>query len=219
MKMIEKNTILEAIKKLRADSNKRKFSQSFDLIVKLTGLDLKKNEEQIDFFVPLHYSKGKKSKICALVGMELLEEAKKYFDTTIVQDEFIQYDDKKKLKKLAEDHAFFVAQANIMPAIAKTFGKVLGTRGKMPNPKAGCVVPPKANLKPLYDKLQKTVRIKAKTALMSQSVVGSEEMNDEEIADNILTIHTQLIQHLPNHENNISKMLLKLTMSKPVEIK
>jgi ribosomal protein L1 len=44
-------------------------------------------------------------------------------------------------------------------------------------------------------------------------------MKDEEITDNIMTIYSQVAQHLPNHENNISKTLLKLTMSKPVMIK
>ncbi|MBN2458087.1 50S ribosomal protein L1 [Candidatus Woesearchaeota archaeon] len=216
--MIDKKTILETISKLKEDK-KRNFTQSYDLIIKLAGLDLKKPDQHQDFFLTLHYSKGKNARVCALVGPELLDEAKKVFDKVILQDDFVQYSDKKKLKDLANSHDYFIAQANIMPKIAATFGKVLGTRGKMPNPKAGCVVPPKAALKPLYDKLQKTIRITVKNALMTQCVVGTENMDEEQVADNILTIYNQTVQHLPNHENNISKLLLKKTMGKPIEIR
>jgi large subunit ribosomal protein L1 len=139
-------------------------------------------------------------------------------DLAIITDDFGTYD-KKKAKKLAESYDFFIAQANIMPKVASAFGKILGTRGKMPNPKAGCVVPPKSNLKPLCEKLQKTVRVKAKELLAIQCRVGTESQQLEQVADNINTIYKQLVHHLPNHENNISKVLIKLTMGKVVEIK
>ena len=70
----------------------------------------------------------------------------------------------------------------------------------------------------MYDKLQKTIRIKAKTSLMVQTVVGNEDMKDEEIIDNIQTVYDQLTHSLVNHENNVKAVYLKLTMSKPVRV-
>jgi large subunit ribosomal protein L1 len=217
---MDKNSIKEALKKLKESSKKRNFKQTFDLIINLRGLDMKKPDQHVDIYVPLHYSKGKPIRICAFAGPELKEEAGKVCDTTVFVDDFSKYQkDNKLTKKLAQEHDFFIAQATIMPKVAQVFGKVLGTRGKMPNPKAGCVVPPKASLQPLYERLQKTVNAKAKVQPVIKCAVGIEEQSDDEIIDNIMTIYNALIHKLPNEEHNVKSILLKLTMSKPVEVK
>jgi large subunit ribosomal protein L1 len=123
------------------------------------------------------------------------------------------------VKRVAAEHSFFIAQANIMPKVAQVFGKFLGSRGKMPNPKAGCVVPPKTALQPLYDRLQKTIVMKAKTQPVIKCSVGTESQSEDEIVDNIMTLYNALIHKLPNEQNNIRNILLKLTMGKPVEVK
>ncbi|ENO12050.1 ribosomal protein L1 [Thermoplasmatales archaeon SCGC AB-539-C06] len=105
-----------------------------------------------------------------------------------------------------------------MPKVAASFGKILGPKGKMPNPKAGCVVPPNANLKVLYERLQKLIKLSAKVMPMMQCIVGKEDSKDEEVADNIFTIYDSLVHHLPGGKNNIKNVLLKLTMSKPIKL-
>lgn len=216
---MDKNKIIEAVKSLSKDAKKRNFVQNYDMVVTLRGLDLKKPEQKVDFFVTLHNNKGKKVKIGAFVGPELKEDAGKVFDTVITEEDFDTYNDLKVMKKLADEHAFFIAQANVMGKVAGKFGKVLGTRGKMPNPKAGAVIPPKgANLEAVYEKFQKTVRVLTKNGLMIQCTVGNEDTPAEELATNVFDVFNQLVHHLPAQENNIKKAFLKLTMSKPVEI-
>jgi len=212
---MDKKSVLEALKKLRESEKKRNFSQSVDIIVNLKDLDLKKPEEQVDFFATMHHPTGKKRKICALVGPELMDEAKANCDKAIMTDDFDTYaKDKKLVKKLAAEFDFFIAQANIMPKVAAAFGKVLGSRGKMPSPKAGCVVPPKTALKPLYDKLQNTIRVSAKLSPMIQIFVGKESLKDDDLVDNIMDIFSQLEAKLPKGKNNIRNAFVKLTMSK-----
>lgn len=218
MNDLEKAKILDVIKKLKADSPKRKFKQNLDVIVTLQGLNLKKPEEQVEFFAILPHGRGKPAKICALIGPELKEEATKVCDKVILQQEFSDYADKKKAKKLAVEYDYFIAQANIMGQIAGAFGKIFGPRGKMPNPKAGCVVPPKGALKPLYDKLQKTLKVSAKTQLQMQCRIGNEEETDAQLAENVESLLSQIIQHMPQHENNLKAVYMKLTMSKPVKV-
>lgn len=215
---LEKAKILDALKKLKADSKKRKFRQNIDVIITLQGLNLKKPDEQVEFFAILPHSRGKPAKVCALIGPELKEEATKVCDKVILQQEFPEYADKKKAKKLASEYDYFIAQANIMAQIAGVFGKVFGPRGKMPNPKAGCVVPPKGALKPLCDKLQKMLKVSAKTQLQVQCRIGSEEDSDAQLADNVESLCSQLAQHLPHHDTNIKQVFLKLTMSRPVKV-
>ncbi|MBN2112254.1 50S ribosomal protein L1 [Candidatus Woesearchaeota archaeon] len=216
---MNKEQFKEAIEKVRKNSPKRKFTQSFDLVINLKDINLKDTTQQIDVFLPLHFSKGKKTKVCALGGPELAKQAKEVCDFFVHHDDFEKYArDKKLTKKLANDYEFFIAQANIMPDVAKTFGRVFGPKGKMPNPKAGCVVPPTANLKPLYERLQNMVRIFAKTSPSVQVIVGNEEMKDEEVLDNIMTVFNQVIHVLPAEKNNIRNIYLKLTMGQSFRV-
>jgi len=216
---MELSNLLKAVHKVRELSKPRKFKQSFDLIINLKDINLRSADQQIEFFTQLHYSRGTKTKICALVGPELESQAREIFDTTIPVSDFQKYaNNRKAQKELASAHDFFVAQATVMAKVGQIFGKVFAPRGKMPNPKAGCVVPPNANLRPLYEKLQKTIKISAKQRPMIQLTVGKEDSKDEEVADNILTIYDQLVHHLPNEKHNIKSVYLKLTMGRPVKI-
>ena len=105
-----------------------------------------------------------------------------------------------------------------MPKVATIFGKVLGSRGKMPNPKAGCVVPPNANLKALTETLRKTTKVSAKLQPSVKVMVGREDMPDEQIAENMMVIYTNVLSKLPQETFNIKSILLKFTMSPPVKI-
>ena len=215
---MDKEQIQAAIAKAKDISGKRNFKQSFDLIINLKGLDLKKPEHQIDAFITLPNARGKKVKVCALVGAELEAQAKGIFDSVISSDNFDKYKDKKGVRKVANSFDFFIAQANIMPKIATVFGRIFGPRGKMPNPKSGAVVPPNANLKPLYEKFQRTVRANAKTAPLIQCPIGTEDMNNNDVAENALTVYNSLVHLLPNEKHNIKDVYVKLTMGKPVKV-
>jgi large subunit ribosomal protein L1 len=215
---MDKNSVLDALEKLKMSAQKREFKQSIDLIIALKDLDFKKPEQQVEMFLSLPYTTGKKTKVCALIGAELSDDAKKVFDMTILQDDFPKYD-KRKARTLAEQYDFFIAQANIMTKVAATFGRYLGVRGKMPNPKAGCVVPPKGvNLSVLYEKLQKTLKVSAKKVPVIQLRVGTEEMPPEHVAENVMFIYDQLIHHLPGEKHNVKAIFLKYTMSKPIKL-
>ncbi len=213
---MDKQKLIKALEDLKSNSQKRNFNQTYELIVNVQNLDFKKTENQVDFFMNLPH-KIKQKKVCALVGSEIYDDAKKTCDRAISQEEFEQYKDKKAAKKLAKEFDFFLAQANIMTGIASTFGKVLGPKGKMPNPKSGCVVPPKGNIKAIYEKLQTTIRVSAKTPVMHCSI-GKEDFPAEKVADNLLAVYDSLVHHLPNEKNNIKGVYVKLTMSKPVKL-
>lgn len=216
---MNKDLILKAIKKLRELSKKRNFSQTFDLVINLRGLDLKKPEHNVDLYVVLPHGKGKKSKVCAFVDEEMVNDAKAAVDFVITKDHFTKYAiSKKELKKLVKDYDYFIAQANLMPDVAKVFGKTLGPKGKMPNPKAGCVVPPGVNLKALYEKLQKSFRVHTRNETIIKGCIGKEDLKDEDLEANVTIVYNALVHALPAGEGNVKSVLLKLTMSKPVKV-
>lgn len=195
---------------------KKKFVQSYDLIINLKNLVVKTNP--IDFFVTLPYDKGPKVKVAAFVDRQLEEQAKKYCDLVIKDTEFTDYSDKKKIKKLAQSYDYFIAQSTLMPKVAATFGRYLGGRGKMPNPKLGCVVLPNALLEPLVKKLQTTVRLTASKGMNFQCLVGKEDQKEEQVVENIFTIYQTVIKNLPSEMQNVKNIFLKSSMGKPVKV-
>src|SRR3989344_7185156 len=138
---MEKSQILKALKELREKSPKRKFSQSIDVLINLKNLDLKKPEHKLDLYLQLPRQVEKKKKICIFVDSQLALKAEKVCDTVIQKQDFEKWKDKKLQRELANNHDYFMSQVEVMAQVASVFGKILGSRGKMPNPKAGCVVP------------------------------------------------------------------------------
>ncbi len=215
---MDRKHVLEALQQARTQSPKRKFNQTFDFVINLKGIDVKKENQRINAFVVLPHTRGKKVKITALVGKELLPKAKELCDHTIPVDNFKTLD-KKQIAKLSQESDFFIAQANIVPQIASTFGKALGARGKMPSPKAGGIIQPTTtDLAPIIQKLQKTVKVETKNEPTIKAPVGSEAMKDDEIADNILAVYHHVLPLLAQEAQNVKSSLVKLTMGKPAFI-
>jgi large subunit ribosomal protein L1 len=105
-----------------------------------------------------------------------------------------------------------------MTDVAATFGKVLGPKGKMPNPKAGCVIPPKADLNSINRRLQNTVRIRTNKQPVISVMVGSEDSKDEDLEKNILAVFEFVKKKLPRADQQLKKAYVKMTMSEPVFI-
>lgn len=213
---MDKAQIIKALESIK-EEKKRNFLQSYDLIITLKDIDIK--TKPVDAFVVMPHSRGKKIKVCGLVGQELADKAQKICDFVIREKDFPMYkEDKKKVKKLAQDYDFFIAQANLMAQIAAVFGRGFGPRGKMPNPKAGAVIPANADVDVLIKRLQNTVAVKAKTMAAIQCTIGSEDMNFEPVAENILAVYNQLLKLLPSEEQNIRTVYVKKSMSAVVKV-
>jgi len=187
----------------------RKFKQTVDLIVNLQKFEVKKTPLNIFINIP-HKAKDKK-----VAGFF---ESKSDFIDTITELDFKKYGDKKKLKGLVKKYDFFISQAKLMPKVATTFGRVLGPAGKMPSPQLGILLnADEKSINELKDKISTSLRIRAKEASIKVAI-GKENMNDEEIVENVLTVFNELVKALPKDKENIKNLELKFTMTKPIKI-
>ena len=216
---MEIKTVQTKIKELRELSKSRNFTQTFDLIINLQNLDLKKPDNKVDVGVLLDCNlKPKKLKIMAIIDHSI-SGAEEIFDKVIYNDDLSALKGNiEEIRKLSKEYDKFVVQMNYMPLFAQVLGRYFGPLNKMPSPKLGMVINPKTPLKELYEKLQKTAHLQTKKNLVLQVSVGSEKENDEIIAKNIKHIQEVLSQSLPNHGHNIKEFILKLTMTKGVKL-
>ena len=198
-----------ALTELRKNESK-KFKQTVDLIVNLQKFEVKKTPLNIFVRIP-HKSKDKK--IAAFF------ESESEFIDTITEIDFKKYSDKKKLKNLVKKYDFFIAQAKLMPKVATVFGRVLGPAGKMPSPQIGIVLnADEKATNELKEKINTSLRIRAKEPSIKVAV-GKEDMKDEEIIENALSIYNELLKALPRDKENIKNIELKFTMTKPIKMK
>ncbi len=201
--------IRQALTELRK-SPERKFNQSVDLIINLQKFDVKK--EQVNFFVSVPY-RVKDKKICAFLEM------KSNIVDTITKSEFKKYSDKKELKNLVAKYDFFIGQASLMPLVATTFGRALGPAGKMPSPQLGIIVNADDKvITELKNRINNSIKIRTKEPSIKVSV-GRENMKDEELTENIVTIYNAIMKVLTKGKDNIKNLEVKFTMTKPQKIK
>jgi large subunit ribosomal protein L1 len=203
--------IIEAVKKLK-ESNKekeRKFKQSIDLVVNLKNIDLNIPKNRIDEDIKLPKGRGSQAKIALFASGELAQKSKNIVDFLIKPEEIDDYaNDKKAFKKIADTHDYFISEAPLMPTIGKTLGTILGPRGKMPKP-----VPPAADLTDMINNLRDTVKVRSKTNSTFHTIVGIEDMKEEDIAENIQAIMKRLEGTLERGKMNIRSVFIKSTMS------
>ena len=206
---IDKKSILTAVGEAKKSAKKRKFSQTIDLIVNLKDIELKKPENRINELVELPHPPKPKIKLIVFAGGDLALRAKKAGADRVLMREDIERlaSDKKGAKKLIEDTDFFLAETSLMATVGKILGPILGPRGKMPTP-----VPPTAPIDAIINRHKTSVRIRIREQPNTQIGIGTEEMSDEMLTDNIQAVVSLLERKLPRGSRNIQSVSVKTTM-------
>ena len=203
------NKTLDIVKNALEESKKlnRKFNQNVDLVINLKNIDLNIPKNRVDEEIILPHGRGKEAKVAIFASGELAVNSKKHVDLLIKPEQIEDLSsDKKKFKKVADEHNFFIAEAPLMPTIGKTLGTVLGPRGKMPKP-----VPPNADISGIVKNLRKTIKVHSKSNKTFHTVAGSDEMSKEHIAENIDTIIRRVEASLERGRINLGHTFLYAT--------
>ncbi|MFA5259252.1 MAG: hypothetical protein WC979_07070 [Candidatus Pacearchaeota archaeon] len=207
--MITEDNFANAVKKLRESKGKKTFDQTIDLIINLKNFDVRR--EAFNTFIQVPY-KIKEKKIAAF-----LERESKVIDT-IKKDDFPRYKDKKDMKKLVKKYDFFMANAKLMPAVATSFGRVLGPVGKMPSPQLGVLMSEDEEMiKTLLVKINSTVRVRVKEPSIKIGI-AKESLTDDQIVKNAYTVYQKIQELLPRKIDNVRNIKIKFTMGKPTNV-
>lgn len=215
---MRKDEAVNALKKLHEVSTKRKFTQSVELMINFTGLDMKKPANQVNVKVVLPVPTGKGSGKVAVFAKtdELADSVKEKVDLVIMDKEIEAYaKDKVKMGELMGFDALF-AEGPSMLTVAKFLGQQLAPKGKMPKPIISAATFEEALAKA---RTQITVsNKKGRFMPVVHSVIGREGMKDEDMAENMIAVYDAVMNSLPQKKQNIKNAYIKMTMSAPIKI-
>jgi large subunit ribosomal protein L1 len=213
---LDNKTLLQAVKEAKEKSGKKNFNQTVDFIMDIQEIDMKSPEGKIQEVVELPHVTGKPNKLCVIASGELAMKARRAnVDYVIERANLDELSGRKKdLRKIANDYDIFISEAPLMALVGRTLGPVLGPRGKMPVP-----VPPTADINTLIEKHRKTVLVRMRNQPIIQCSVGTEDMKDDELVDNIQAILRVLEGKLKRGLKNIKVAYIKTSMGTPVRIK
>jgi len=212
---VSNDSIAKALAEARSKTEKRKFNQSIELAVKLREIDFKKPESRINESLELPTPADKEVKVAVIAGGDLATRARAGGADIVIGREDLDKlgREKKEARKLAQKYDFFIAEAPLMPQVGKTLGQMLGPRGKMPTP-----VPPTAPIDDVIRRHRRNIRLRMKDQQVIQCKVGTEDMADDALIQNIQTVLSRLETKLEKGPKNISSIAIKATMGPLVKI-
>ncbi|MFB6173448.1 MAG: 50S ribosomal protein L1 [Halobacteriales archaeon] len=200
--------IEDAVSRALSEAPERDFRESVDLAINLRDLDLDDPSNRVDESVVLPAGTGQDTRIVVFADGETAVRAREVADEVLDADDLEELgDDRDEATDLAEEIDFFVAEAGLMQDIGRELGTVLGPRGKMPTP-----LQPDDDVVETVNRMKNTVQLRSRDRRTFHTLVGAEDMEPEEIADNIDTIIRRLHTELERGPLNIDTVYVKTTM-------
>ncbi len=210
--MITEVQLVEMIKKIKAESKQRKFTQSIELIINFKDIDVKKGFA-LNEIVQLPKTSSPAT-VCVMATGEMGQKAKQAnADAVIGTEELDKFaTNKRESRKFINKYDFFLADTKVMPLVGKTLGQFLGPRGKMPTP-----VPFDAPIESFLQRFRSSIKVRTRASLSISCKIGDESMEDADLAINAHAVLSAIEKKLPNGEKNIKKIMMKTTMGKPLK--
>lgn len=165
-----------------------KFDESVDISLRL-GVNPKHSDQMVRGTVILPHGTGKKKKVCVIAAGEKIKEAEEAGADHVGGEELIE-----KIAKGWIDFDVVIATPDVMRGVSK-LGRILGTKGLMPNPKAGTVT---FEVKKAVEET-KAGRMEFridKTSIINASV-GRVSFTEGKLRDNINTFIQAVVQVRP----------------------
>jgi len=206
----KKYEINEAIA-LALDTKYTKFDETVDVSFNL-GVDPKHADQMLRGAIVLPHGTGKKSKVLVFAKGEKAAEAEKAGADYVGAEDLVD-----KISGGWMDFDAVIATPDMMKVISK-LGKILGTKGLMPNPKVGTVTMDVSRAV----KEHKAGRVEYRTEKTGiiHTVIGKTSFGKEKLIDNFKTVLTEVNRVKPASAKGIyiKAVTLSTTMGPGIKI-
>jgi len=177
-------TIEEAVSFLKK-AGYAKFDESVDIAMRL-GVNPKHSDQMVRGTIILPHGTGKSKKICVIASGEKIKEAEEAGANYAGGEELVG-----KIAGGWIDFDVVIATPDVMRAVGK-LGRILGTKGLMPNPKSGTVT---FDIKKAVDETKAgKVEFRVDKTAILHSTVGKISFPEGKLVDNIRT-YIQAVVH------------------------
>lgn len=183
----------EGIQKV-LDTATASFDESIDVAIQL-GVDAKQSDQQVRGALPLPHGLGKTVKVVVFAKGEKEEEAQKAGADFVGAEDLVE-----KIQGGWLDFDRVVSTPDMMPLVSKV-AKILGPKGKMPNPKTGTVTVKVLQAVEGEKKGKASFRVEKNGII--HACIGKKSMGFDKIKQNYTALAGEIIKLKPKSSKGV----------------
>ncbi|MGL4651990.1 MAG: 50S ribosomal protein L1 [Cetobacterium sp.] len=206
-RLYEVKEALELVKKTRTAN----FVETVEIALRL-GVDPRHADQQVRGTVVLPNGTGKTVKVLAITSGANVEKALEAGADYAGAEEYIE-----KIQQGWFDFDIVIATPDMMPKLGR-LGRVLGTKGLMPNPKSGTVTPDIATAVSEFKKGKLAFRVDKLGSI--HAPIGKADFSEEALLENFTAFINEIVRIKPSASKGqyLRTVAVSLTMGPGVKM-
>jgi large subunit ribosomal protein L1 len=215
LKLVDRNklyTPLEAVQILKKSVH-TKFNETVELHLKM-GVDVKQADQMVRGVTIMPHGTGKTVRIAVFADGDGARIAQEAGADIVGGDDLIKEVDGGRL-----DFDITIAVPQMMAKVGR-LGKILGTRGLMPSPKAGTIVPPEQLPRLIKELRMGRVEFRTDKTASIHTIVGKSAFTEDQLYENLTSMLEAIMRAKPTAAKGqyIKKIVLSSTMGPGIRL-